>query len=81
MMALFSVFSNYDVVYPIYTTFMPMEAIIGMYQAINPSVKNLWECLLIFNMPFTFIKGMVSAVITIAVYKKLTALINGTNGK
>ena len=81
MMALFSVFSNYDVVYPIYTTFMPMEAIIGMYQAINPSVKNLWECLLIFNMPFTFIKGMVSAVLTIAVYKKLTPLINGTNGK
>lgn len=81
MMALLSVFSNYDVVYPIYTTFMPMEAIIGMYQAINPSVKNLWECLLIFNMPFTFIKGMVSAVLTIAVYKKLTPLINGTNGK
>ena len=86
MMALLSVFSNYYVVYPIYTAFMPMEAIIGMYQAINPSVKNLWECLLIFNMPFinmpfTFIKGMVSAVITIAVYKKLTPLINGTNGK
>ncbi len=81
MMALLSVFSNYDVVYPIYTTFMPMEAIIVMYQAINPSVKNLWECLLIFNMPFTFTKGMVSAVITIAVYKKLTPLINGTNGK
>ena len=81
MMALLSVFSNYDVVYPIYTAFMPMEAIIGKYHAINPSVKNLWECLLIFNMPFTFKKGMVSAVITIAVYKKLTPLINGTNGK
>ena len=77
MMAILSVFSNYYVVYPIYTAFMPMDAIIGMYQAINPSVKNLWQCLLVFNMPFTFIKGMVSAVITIAVYKKLTPLING----
>ncbi len=77
MMALLSVFSNYYVVYPIYTAFMPMDAIIGMYKAINPSVKNLWDCLLIFNMPFTFIKGMASAVITIAVYKKLTPLING----
>lgn len=77
MMSGLSVFSNYYVVYPIYTAFMPMEAIIGMYQAINPSVKNLWQCLIIFNMPFTFIKGMVSAVITIAVYKKLTPLING----
>ena len=77
MMAILSVFSNYYVVYPIYTAFMPMEAIIGMYQAINPNVKTLWDCLLLFNMPFTFIKGMVSAVITIAVYKKLTPLING----
>ena len=77
MMAILSVFSNYYVVYPIYTAFMPMEAIIGMYQAIHPNVKTLWDCLLLFNMPFTFIKGMVSAVITIAVYKKLTPLING----
>lgn len=76
-MAVLSVFSNYYVVYPIYTAFMPMEAIIGMYQAINPSVKNLWECLLWFNMPFTFIKGMVSAVITIALYGRIEPLING----
>ncbi len=77
LMAMLSVFSNYYVVYPIYTAFMPMDAIIGMYQAINPSVDNLWECLLMFNMPFTFIKGMISAVITIAVYKKITPLVNG----
>ena len=77
IMAVISIFVNYYVVYPIYTAFMPMEAIIGMYQAINPNVKTLWDCLLLFNMPFTFIKGMVSAVITIAVYKKLTPLING----
>ena len=77
LMAVLSVFSNYYVVYPIYTTFLPMDAIIGMYQAINPSVKNLWQCLIVFNMPFTFIKGMVSAVITMAVYRKITPLING----
>lgn len=77
LMAVLSVFSNYFVVYPIYTRFMPMDAIIGMYQAINPSVDNLWQCLLMFNMPFTFIKGMISAVITIAVYKKITPIING----
>ena len=80
-MAFLSVFTNYYVVYPIYTAFMPMDAIIGMYKAINPRVENLWQCLIIFNMPFTFIKGMVSAVITIAVYKKLTPLINGDAGR
>ena len=77
MMALLSVFSNYYVVYPIYTAFLPMDAIIGMYQAINPSVKNLWDCLIVFNMPFTFSKGMVSVVISMSVYKILSPLING----
>lgn len=77
LMAVLSVFSNYFVVYPIYTAFIPMDAIIGMYQAINPKADNLWKCLLMFNMPFTFFKGMISAVITIAVYKKITPLING----
>ena len=57
MMAVLSVFTNYFVVYPIYTAFMPMDAILGMYQAINPNVKNLWDALIWFNMPFTFIKG------------------------
>lgn len=77
MMAVLSVFSNYYVVYPIYTAFLPMDAIIGMYQAINPKADTLWKCLLMFNMPFTFVKGMISAVITIATYKKIAPLING----
>ena len=52
-MALFSFPSNYFVVYPIYTKMMPMDVIIGAYQAIVPSVKELWQCLLFFNVPFT----------------------------
>ena len=56
---------------------MPMEAIMGMYQAINPSVQELWQALLIFNLPFTFCKGLISAVITILVYKSLEPVING----
>ena len=58
-MAVCSVFSNYYVVYPIYTAFMPMEAILGMYRAINPHVENLVAGSFYgFNMPFTFLKGM-----------------------
>ena len=76
-MAVLSVFTNYFVVYPIYTGFMPMEAIMGMYQAINPNVENLLQALLMFNMPFTFIKGMCSAVITIAVYKGIAPALKG----
>ena len=76
-MAVFSVFSNYYFVYPIYTKFMPMDVIIGMYQAINHSVKNLWDALIWFNMPFTFVKGMLDVVITFLIYKKISPILRG----
>ena len=76
-MALLSVFTNYFVVYPIYTKFFSMEAIMGMYQLINPHVETLWQALWIFNAPFTFIKGLLSVVITFLIYKRISPLIKG----
>ena len=76
-MAIISVFSNYFVVYPVYTAFMPMDVILSLYQAINPNVKNLWDALLWFNMPFTFIKGMLSVIITFLISNKLSPLLKG----
>ncbi len=76
-MAVFSVITNYYIVYPVYTAFMPMETIMGVYQAILPSVENLWQALAIFNMPFTFIKGMVNVVMAMWIYKPLSPLLKG----
>ena len=78
VMAVLSVFTNYYIVYPIYTNFMPMEAIIGAYQAILPSADSLLKCLIIFNMPFTFIKGMISVLITFLIYKRLSPILKGS---
>ena len=77
IMAVLSIFVNYYVVYPIYTAFMPMEAIIGMYQAINPKVQNLWQALIWFNCPFTFVKGLISVAITFLIYKPLSPFLKG----
>lgn len=77
-MALISVISNYYLVYPFYTNFMPMEAIIGAYQAIYSGVDNLLEALIMFNMPFTFVKGMFNVIITFLVYKRISPIIKGT---
>ena len=79
LMSVVSVFSNYFVVYPVYTNFMPMQAILGAYQAINKNVKTLWDALIWFNMPFTFIKGMCSVVITFFIYKKISPILKGTS--
>jgi len=80
-MALVSVVANYFIVYPIYTAFMPMDTIISMYQVILPSADSLLKCLVIFNMPFTFIKGLINVVITFLIYKHISPIIKGTQGK
>ena len=77
VMAVVSVFSNYYLVYPVYTAFMPMEAIIAAYQAINSNIRNLWQVLIVFNMPFTFVKAMFSVAITFLVYKRISPVIKG----
>ncbi len=76
-MAVMSIFSNYYFVYPVYTNFMPMEAIISAYSAINPKVTNLWQALIMFNMPFTFMKGMISLAISMLIYKPLSPILKG----
>ncbi|MGI6239031.1 MAG: ECF transporter S component [Christensenellales bacterium] len=74
-MATLSVFTNYYVVYPVYTAFMPMDTILGMYRAISPSVETLWDALIRFNLPFTFVKGALSAGMCFVVFKPLERLI------
>lgn len=77
LMAVLGLLSNYFIVYPIYTNIMSMDAILGMYRAINPATENLWQALVVFNLPFTFCKGLISAVVTLLIYRKLEPVING----
>ena len=78
LMAIVSVPLNYFVVYPAYVVCygMPLEAIIGMYQAILPSADSLIKCLTIFNMPFTFCKGMLDVLLCFLIYKPLSPLLH-----
>ena len=80
-MALLSVASNYVIVYPVYTAFLPMDTILAMYQEILPSADTLLKCLVIFNMPFTFVKGMLSVIITLLIYKHISPIIKGVSNK
>jgi riboflavin transporter FmnP len=76
--ALMCVPVNYFITYPFYAKVMiPMDVIIGMYQAILPFVDGLLEALLIFNLPFTFAKGAVCILLTFLVYKHLSPILKG----
>jgi len=52
-----------------------------MYQAILPKMKNIFECLLVFNLPFTIVKGLISTVITLLIYKPLSPILHGRSRK
>ena len=78
-MGVLSVPSNYFVVYPAYVQFyhMPLESILGMYQAILPSADSLIKCLILFNLPFTLVKGLLDAVLCMLIYKPLSPILHG----
>ena len=76
-MAALSLPINYFVTYPIYTKFLPLDKIIAMYQAIFPKVNGLFSCLLIFNVPYTFLKGAIDMILAFLLYKRISPLLKG----
>ena len=77
LMGIVSIPINYFLTYPFYYNFMPEEVVLGMYQAILPSMKSILQSLICFNFPFTVIKGFISVVITLLIYKPLSPLLKG----
>jgi len=83
-MAAVSLPLNYFFVYPAYVAILhfPEEAIISAYQAIFgriaqfPTANPLFNCLLIFNVTFTFVKGLLNVVISFLIYKPLSPLLH-----
>ena len=78
-MGVFSIVSNYLLVYPFYYNFMPKETILNAYQAILPQMKTILQCLICFNLPFTMVKGLLSVVITFLIYKHISPILKGRN--
>ena len=75
VMAAVSVPSNYFIIYPVYAQlFGGMQTILGLYQAILPAADTLLKALLIFNVPFTLVKGLLCVVVTMLIYKPLSRL-------
>lgn len=78
IMALVSVPVNYFITYPVYAQmFGGMDLILGAYQELNPNADSLLFCLVTFNMPFTFVKGVLDAVICFLIYKPLSPILHG----
>lgn len=76
-MAVVSVPVNYFIIYPMYYGILnfPEEAVLGMYQVILPGIKSIFQALLVFNLPFTLVKGLICAAISMFIYKPLTKIL------
>ena len=70
---------NLFITYPFYYNFMEKEVVLAAYQAILPAMKSIEQCLICFNVPFTIVKGLVSVIITLLVYKHLSPILKGKN--
>ena len=78
VMALVSVPVNYFISYPVYAAmFGGIDAVLGAYQELRPGTDGLLECLLVFNLPFTFVKGLIDAALCFFIYKPLSPILHG----
>ena len=80
VMGLVCIPSDDFVVYPVfYAAGFAEGAVLGMYQLILPGVKNILQCLFVFNLPFTIVKGLISTAITMLIYQHLSPILKGKN--
>ena len=83
VMGIVSIPVNMFITYPFYCSAFfggDMEKIIAMYKAIWSGADELWKCLVYFNAPFTFVKGLLCSIVVIFIYKPLSPLLHGRNG-
>ena len=72
-MALGSMLVNGFITYPFYAAvMMPMEVILDMYRVFVPGISNLWQALLLFNLPFTALKGLIAVAVSVPLFKRLS---------
>ena len=77
-MAVVSVPVNYFISYPVYAKlFGGLDNIIAAYQALRPSTNGLLECLIVFNLPFTLVKGLLDSLLCFLIYKPLSPILHG----
>ena len=72
VMTIVAVISNYYFIFPLYSKFMPMEAIINAGSAITSKITDLWTMMLYSIVPFNLIKGSIVSIFTLLIYKRVS---------
>ncbi|MBF7096597.1 ECF transporter S component [Alkalibacter mobilis] len=68
--------ANYFVMIPLYSKFMPIEAIIATGSAINPAIVSVESLILLGITPFNIFKTAVISLLTALIYKKVSPVLH-----
>ena len=74
-LAVLGAFLNYYILIPVYSKFLPIDAIIEMGKSINPKITDLKMLIVWAVVPFNLFKGAVDSVIVLIFYKRLAFLL------
>ena len=74
-----AVLTNLYIMIPFYSVAygMPVEAIVGMGQALVPAVDSTLKFVLLITAPFNILKWVVISVVTALIYKPLSPILHG----
>lgn len=67
---------NLFIAYPVYERFLPIEAILAAYGNIAGRELTLVQSLLLFNLPFTFVRLMITLLVAMAIYKSISPILH-----
>ena len=69
---------NLFVLLPAYSALagMPLDTLVGMGTAVNPAITNVATLVLFATVPFNLLKGLVSSVLVLLLYKRLSPLLH-----
>ena len=70
-MTITACFTNYFIMFPLYSNFMPMDKIIEMGTAINPAITDLKSLILLTIVPFNILKSSLVSTLSIALVKAM----------
>lgn len=69
---------NLFVLLPAYSALagMPLDTLVGMGTAVNPAITNVATLVLFATVPFNLLKGLVSSVLVLLLYKRLSPILH-----
>lgn len=72
VMVVVAAISNYYILIPAYSKFIPIETIIQMCNAINSNIHDITGYIYFMIIPFNLAKGILVSIVTFPIYKRIS---------